>query len=83
MARKKSAPRKKPESTIYIGRSLPNGTLPQYTVFNHGEIPLHLVELVQTRPAIRGLIVPVSELQRSRAEAQKQGTLLHKYFMEV
>ena len=83
MVRKKTDKQKKPETTIYIGRSLPSGLLPQYTVFKGGEIPKHLTELVKNNAAIRGLIVPVSELQSARREARKNGTLLNKFYKEV
>lgn len=66
---------KKTENTVYIGKSI-NG-LPQYTIFKNGELPPHIEAMADD--TIKGLIVPVSELQEARKNVHKKGHILNFY----
>ena len=68
---------KKPETTIYIGRSLSG--LPQYTVFKHGRMPEHIAMMAKDNITIAALIIPISELQESRKYIQTKGHILNTY----
>lgn len=63
---------------IYIGPTLPG--LPRFTLFSDGRYPPFIEEMIKKEPAIAGLIVPVSELAESRADLEKTGTPLYKFF---
>ncbi|MBT2717549.1 hypothetical protein [Bacillus sp. ISL-57] len=64
------------ELVIYIGESLKNGKLEQFTVFNNG-IPEFLAEDIEKCPAINSLILPISQLGESRRKLTIQGTMEH------
>ncbi|WP_260288452.1 hypothetical protein [Peribacillus aracenensis] len=64
------------ELVIYIGDSLKNGKLEQFTVFNNG-IPKFLAEDIEKCPAINSLILPISQLGESRQKLAIQGTMEH------
>ncbi|MFS0766039.1 hypothetical protein [Peribacillus phoenicis] len=64
------------ELVIYIGESLKNGKLEQFTVFNNG-IPQFLAEDIEKCPAINSLILPISQLGESRRKLTIQGTMEH------
>ena len=70
-------PREQSRATIYIGRSLPG--LPQYTVFEKGQLPAHVTEMIKTNSAISLLIVPVEGLQVARRNMKKLGHVLNSY----
>ncbi len=70
-------PREQSQATIYIGRSLPG--LPQYTVFEKGQLPAHVTEMIKTNSAISLLIVPVEGLQVARRNMKKLGHVLNSY----
>lgn len=65
------------ETTIYIGKSIPG--LPQYTVFKNGVLPAYIAEIAANDEAVKGLIVPVSELQEARKNARIKGHILNTY----
>ncbi|MGE6379550.1 hypothetical protein [Peribacillus muralis] len=64
----------RPEPVIYIGDSLKNGKLEQFTVFNNG-IPDFLAEDIEKCPAIQSLILPISQLGECRQKLSIQGSL--------
>lgn len=70
-------PLEQSQATIYIGRSLPG--LPQYTVFEKGQLPVHVTEMIKTNSAISLLIVPVEGLQVARRNMKKLGHVLNSY----
>lgn len=67
---------------IYVGPSLPGGTLPQFTVFK-GELPDHVVALMGKCPSLRPLIVPVAKLGQARKDVSTSGSLLNVYAMKI
>lgn len=69
------------EATAYIGRSILG--LSQYTVFKGGVLPPHIVEMCEKLTAIRGLIVPVSQLQEARKNINKKGHILYFYARQL
>lgn len=70
-------------SSIYIGSSLKNGLLKQYTIFKDGIIPAYLVDLFNGNDALRGLVVSVDDLQEAKKAMQKKGTILNLYARRV
>ena len=75
MARK--AKKKAPEALVYIGRTIPG--LSRYTVFEAGRLSAHVEQMVKENDRIRGLIVPVRELQAARKNMQTKGHILNFY----
>lgn len=69
------------EATSYIGKSLLG--LPQYTVFKDGVLPPHIEQMCERLTAIRGLVVPVSQLQEARKNITKKGHILYVYAQEL
>jgi len=76
---KQDRKKKQADPLIYVGPSLSNGLLGQYTTFRGG-VPAHLSELVGTNEAISALMVPVGELAEVRARIAQPGTPEHQYF---
>ena len=72
---------KKSATTIYIGRSLPG--LPQYTVFEGGQLPAHVAEMVEANLTIGHLIVPLEGLQMARDGMQTKGHILNTYSKQL
>ena len=68
---------KEPVTLVYIGRTLPG--LSQYTVFKNGYLPYHVRQMVDGNKFIRGLIVPVKDLQAARKNMQIKGHILNFY----
>lgn len=65
-----------PEPTaqlIYLGPNLPGGRLLQSTVFRGG-IPAYLLPLMEERPEVRTLTVPLSEMSDVQARIVRTGT---------
>lgn len=62
-------------ATVYIGKSLQG--LPTYTVFKDGILPPHIEQMIIQKPVIRGLIVPVEELQKARQDITRKGHILN------
>lgn len=75
MARK--AKKKAHEALVYIGRTIPG--LSRYTVFQEGRLPAHVEQMVKQNERIRGLIVPVKDLQTARRDMQTKGHILNFY----
>lgn len=76
MAKKEKTIEKK-ESTVYIGAPQPG--LPKYTVFTGGILPEYVKEMATRKPAIFGLIVPVSQLPEARKNIKIKGHILNYY----
>lgn len=67
---------KKPSETrIYIGRTLPG--LQRNTVFSGGKLPAHVAEMAEENVHIRGLIVPINDLQEARRNMRLKGHILN------
>lgn len=64
------------ETVIYVGESLPNGVLSQYNIFTNG-VPTILEEDIKKCPAIKQLMVPISALNETRSQMEKQGSMEH------
>lgn len=62
------------ETLVYIGDSLPGGTLQKYSLFKNGGIPGSLQTHIEKCPAIRELIIPVSFLSESRTQLMVAGS---------
>lgn len=69
---------KKPENTVYIGKSLHG--LSQYTVFKDGVMPPHIEAMAAKDETIKGLTVPASKLQEARRNMNIKGNILNIYF---
>lgn len=75
----------RPGPQVYIGPSLPDGSLMRHTVFKNG-LPPHVEQLKLQTPEVGRLIVPVTELSAARqrlarhgAEAKAFRTVVRKY----
>ncbi|MCM3567852.1 hypothetical protein [Neobacillus mesonae] len=66
----------KKEPLIYIGSSLKNGRLEQFSVFNNG-IPAFLEEDIKKCPAIKALMVPILQSGESKKKLTIKGTMEH------
>lgn len=69
--------------TVYIGPTLPNGILKQYTVFRNGMVPRHIQSLYDGNDALRGLVVPVGDMTYAMASMKRRGTLLNLFSKRV
>lgn len=67
-------------TTIYIGPSMPG--LTANTIFC-GDFPPHIKDMIEKRPAIAGLIVPLKGLQESRKALSKSGHILNINFQKL
>jgi len=68
----------KAENTVYIGKSIHG--LTQYTIFKNGVLPDYIKAMVEKDDSIKGLIVPVSELQEARKNVHVKGHILNLYY---
>jgi len=73
MPRKRKNRVARPGPQVYIGPSLPDGSLMQHTVFKNG-LPPHVEQLKLNTPEIQRLIVPVTELAAARQDLAKHGS---------
>jgi hypothetical protein len=76
----KSKMENRPRHTVYIGRTIPG--LPRYTIFANGEMPVHIAEIVSQNEAVKGLIVPLENLQQARKDVQTNGHILNFYMKQ-
>lgn len=83
MASKRKKAGAKAGPMVYVGPTLPNGLLARFTVFSGGEFVPHVKELADKSPALRGLIVPVSQLNQARKDVTTQGHILHLHAKNV
>ncbi|PAQ15069.1 hypothetical protein CD798_08480 [Bacillaceae bacterium SAOS 7] len=63
-----------PETVIYIGESLPNGALQQFSIFKNS-VPVTLKTHFEQCPAIESLIIPISKLAEARKNLLVKGTV--------
>jgi hypothetical protein len=78
MPSKKRTRARRPGPQVYIGPSLPDGSLTQYTVFKHG-LPPHVEQIKLSTPEAQHLIVPVAELSAARQRLQRHGKEARAY----
>lgn len=64
-------------TTVYIGKTLLG--LSRFTVFKDGVLPSYVAEIASKSEAVRGLIVPVNELQEARRNMTVKGHILNYY----
>ena len=69
------------EARVYVGQSLPG--LPRMTVFRGDGYPPHVAELIKNNEAVKGLIVPVSQLAEAVRDVKTKGNLLHTYALKL
>ena len=75
---KKKQPEPAPtEARVYVGQSLPG--LPRMTVFRGDGYPPHVAELIEKNEAVKGLIVPVSQLSEAVRDVKTKGNILNTY----
>lgn len=70
---------------VYVGPSLPRGTLNHNAVFDGTmqEITEYLSSVLKDYPQVKRLIVPVHRLGEASAKAQMPGNILHKYYNDI
>lgn len=78
MPRKRRKQVVRPGPQVYIGPSLPDGSLMQHTVFKNG-LPPHVEQLKLNTPEIGRLIVPVTELAAARQDLVRHGSRARAY----
>lgn len=71
-----------PVKLIYVGPNLSGAKLLKYQVFIGG-YPTHLDKEFVECPNLKKLFVPVAELSSAKAQTEKAGTPLHKYYNEA
>lgn len=64
------------ETVIYTGESLPGGTLQRYSVFQNG-LPKALEVHFEKCPAIKELLVPISDLSETKINLDVIGSREH------
>ncbi|WP_333593581.1 hypothetical protein [Anaerospora hongkongensis] len=69
----------KTESLIYVGPSVPGGTLLRFTVFRGGK-PKHLAKLLEDCKEIDRLFVPITKLSEALTKIDRPGTPMHTWF---
>lgn len=74
-----TAVEQKQESLIYVGPSVPGGTLLRFTVFRGGK-PKHLTKLLEDCKEIDRLFVPIVNLSESLAKINRPGTPMHTWY---
>lgn len=85
--KRKTTPKPKPKSKkkgqlIYIGPNIENGRLSRYTVFKDG-LPKHIEILVEQRPEIEQMIIPVSDFANVNTRISQSGTLENQLFKQL
>ena len=81
MVRRKKTPAVTP--VVYVGPTLPGGVLQHLTVFRGNGYPAHVAEMIESKPALRGLIVPVSQLPEALKAVKTKGHILNTYAREL
>lgn len=67
---------------IYLGPNLPGGRMLHSTVFRGG-IPEYLKPLLEERPDVAELIVPVEEMAGVQARISQKGTAEHAAYQAI
>lgn len=71
------------QQVIYCGPTLPRQYgLPQYRVFNNG-LPAHVQQLVDKCAALGMLIVPVSQLAKTRIAISTKGSAQAAFYQQI
>ena len=81
MTKKKQPETAQTEARVYVGQSLPG--LPRMTVFRGDGYPPHVAELIEKNEAVKGLIVPVSQLAEAVRDVKTKGNILHTYALKL
>lgn len=71
--------KEKPTPRVYVGPTLPGGVLSYGTVFCGEGYPAHVAAVIEDRPAVRGLIVPVTQLAEATKAVKTKGHILNTY----
>jgi hypothetical protein len=71
-----------PARMIYVGPNVPGGALQRFQVFKGG-LPPYCEDLIRENPEIRGLFVPVEELETVRRKIEEPGTNEARLFYAV
>lgn len=77
----KAVRKKKTEPRVYVGPTLPG--LAHLTIFRGESFPAHVAEVIEKNPAVRGLIVPVSQLSEAVKAVSRKGHILNIYAREL
>ena len=77
MTKKTKTEPEQTEARVYVGQSLPG--LPRMTVFRGDGYPPHVAELIKNNEAVKGLIVPVSQLSEAVRDVKTKGNILNTY----
>ncbi|TYS66369.1 hypothetical protein FZD47_02460 [Bacillus infantis] len=72
----KEEPKQTAETVIYTGESLPGGTLQQFSIFKNG-LPEVLNPYIEKCPAIKDMMVPLSQLSETRKNLLVHGSREH------
>lgn len=67
---------------VYVGPSLPDGPLRQFTVFR-GRFPSYVEKLIDKEPALRGLFVSPAEVPTAKSRVLRKGDLLHTLSQKI
>lgn len=81
MAKKTKTEPAQTEARVYVGQSLPG--LPRMTVFRGDGYPPHVAELIKNNEAVKGLIVPVSQLSEAVRDVRTKGNILNTYARQI
>lgn len=65
------------EPRVYVGPTLDGGALSHLTVFRGDGYPANVAKVLNDRPVVRNLIVPVSQLAESVKAVQTKGHVLN------
>ena len=70
------------EPSIYTGPNIFDMALQRFQVFKGG-LPPYVNRAIEKIPEIKGLIVPVSELENTREKINKPGTQEARFFNDI
>ena len=83
---KKTDPRQQrtpAKARVYIGPTLPDGKLFQYTTFQAGKLPAHVGQLIEVCPALRFLFVTTDQLSSARIQLRDRSSVVAAKFGEA
>lgn len=81
--RKRTPAKAKAAPVVYVGPTLPGGVLRHLTVFRGDGFPPHIAEIVENSPAVRGLIVPASQVADAVQAVKIKGHILNTFAREL
>ncbi|UHA74464.1 hypothetical protein [Paenibacillus sp. 481] len=67
---------------IYIGPTIEDGRIVQYTPFIGG-IPEYLKDVIERKPEVRELFVPISDFPLAQMQMLQQGTPLRAAYLKL